>query len=167
MLDINATLLVQIVNFIVLLAVLKKFAWGPLLKTMHERSAKIEKNILDADADRAKAAELKKEYEEQLSKARLRAQEITDAAAARADQETRDQKEATKLEIEKMKESARANLALEREEAAKEMKGQMVTMALAAAAKLMGRKMDEAADEALVAEFINGLDKNKAGDLSC
>ncbi|MGP1471030.1 MAG: F0F1 ATP synthase subunit B [Schwartzia sp. (in: firmicutes)] len=167
MLDINATLPVQIVNFIVLLAVLKKFAWGPLLKTMHERSAKIEKNILDADADRAKAAELKKEYEEQLSKARLRAQEITDAAAARADQETRDQKEATKLEIEKMKESARANLALEREEAAKEMKGQMVTMALAAAAKLMGRKMDEAADEALVTEFINGLDQHKAGGLSC
>lgn len=167
MLDINATLLVQIVNFIVLLAVLKKFAWGPLLKTMHERSAKIEKNILDADADRAKAAELKKEYEEQLSKARLKAQEITDAAAARADQETRDQKEATKLEIEKMKESARANLALEREEAAKEMKGQMVTMALAAAAKLMGRKMDEAADEVLVTEFINGLDQHKAGDLSC
>ena len=162
MLDINATLLVQIVNFIVLLAVLKKFAWGPLLKTMHERTA-----ILDADADRAKAAELRKEYEEQLSKARLKAQEITDAAAARADQDTRDQKEATKLEIEQMKESARAHLEQERAEAAKEMKGQMVTMALAAAAKLMGRKMDEAADEALVAEFINGLDKNKAGGLSC
>ena len=167
MLDINATLLVQIVNFIVLLAVLKKFAWGPLLKTMHERSAKIEKNILDADADRAKAAELKKEYEVQLSQARLRAQEITDAAAARADQETHEQKEAAKLEIEQMKESARAHLELEREEAAKEMKGQMVTMALAAAAKLMGRKMDEAADEELVTEFINGLDKHRAGDLSC
>ena len=167
MLDINATLLVQIVNFIVLLAVLKKFAWGPLLKTMHERSAKIEKNILDADADRAKAAELKKEYEEQLSQARLKAQEITDAAAVRADQETHEQKEAAKLEIEQMKESARAHLELEREEAAKEMKGQMVTMALAAAAKLMGRKMDEAADEELVTEFIKGLDKHRAGDLSC
>ena len=167
MLDINATLLVQIVNFIVLLAVLKKFAWGPLLKTMHERSAKIEKNILDADADRAKAAELKKEYEEQLSQARLKAQEITDAAAVRADQETHEQKDAAKLEIEQMKESARAHLELEREEAAKEMKGQMVTMALAAAAKLMGRKMDEAADEELVTEFINGLDKHRAGDLSC
>ena len=56
MLDINATLLVQIVNFIVLLAVLKKFAWGPLLKTMHERTAKIEKNIRQADEDRANAA---------------------------------------------------------------------------------------------------------------
>ena len=167
MLDINATLLVQIVNFIVLLAVLKKFAWGPLLKTMHERSAKIEKNILDADADRAKAAELKKEYEEQLSQARLKAQEITDAAAARADQETHEQKEAAKLEIEQMKESARAHLELEREEAAKEMKGQMVTIALTAAAKLMGRKMDEAADEELVTEFINGLDQNKTGELSC
>ena len=167
MLDINATLLVQIVNFIVLLAVLKKFAWGPLLKTMHERTAKIEKNIRQADEDRAKAAELRKEYEDQLAQARLKAQEITDAAAARADQDTHDQKEAAKLEIEKMKESARAHLELEREEAAKEMKGQMVTIALIAAAKLMGRKMDEAADEELVTEFINGLDKHRAGDLSC
>lgn len=167
MLDINATLLVQIVNFIVLLAVLKKFAWGPLLKTMHERTAKIEKNIRQADEDRAKAAELRKEYEDQLAQARLKAQEITDAAAARADQDTHDQKEAAKLEIEKMKESARAHLELEREEAAKEMKGQMVTIALTAAAKLMGRKMDEAADEELVTEFINGLDQNKTGELSC
>jgi len=90
-----------------------------------------------------------------------------DAAAARADQDTHDQKEAAKLEIEKMKESARAHMELEREEAAKEMKGQMVTIALTAAAKLMGRKMDEAADEELVTEFINGLDQNKTGELSC
>lgn len=167
MLDINATLLVQIVNFIVLLLVLKKFAWGPLLKTMHDRSAKIEKNIRQADEDRAKAAELKKEYEGQLAQARMRAQEITDAAAARADQDTRQQKEATRLEIEKMKEAARLRLEQDREEAAKVMKAQMVAMSLAAAAKLMGRKMDEAADEQLVAEFISGLDKDKIGELSC
>ena len=47
------------------------------------------------------------------------------------------------------------------------MKGQMVTIALTAAAKLMGRKIDEAADEELVTEFINGLDRNKTGELSC
>ena len=66
MLDINSTFFVQILNFLVLLLVLKKFAWGPLLATLHARTEKIENNIRMADEDRAQAAEMKKEYEAKL-----------------------------------------------------------------------------------------------------
>ena len=61
MIDLNSTFFVQILNFAVLLLILKKFAWGPLTKAMQERSDKIADNIRSADEDRAKAAELKKE----------------------------------------------------------------------------------------------------------
>ena len=167
MLDINSTFFVQILNFLVLLLVLKKFAWGPLLATLHARTEKIENNIRMADEDRAQATEMKKEYEAKLADARSKAQEIMDAANQRAAEDTKAQKESTRLEVEKMKETAKAQIQMERDEAAKQMKGQMVSLSLAAAAKLMGRKMDDAADEQLVAEFIDGLMKDKIGDLSC
>ncbi len=167
MLDINSTFFVQILNFLVLLLVLKKFAWGPLLATLHARTEKIENNIRMADEDRAQAAEMKKEYEAKLADARSKAQEILDAANQRAAEDTKAQKESTRLEVEKMKETAKAQIQMERDEAAKQMKGHMITLSLAAAAKLMGRKMDDAADEQIVAEFIDGLTKDKIGDLSC
>ena len=167
MVDVNSTFFIQIINFLVLLLVLKKFAWGPLLKVLHDRTDKIASNIRQADEDRAQAAEMKKEYEQKLSDARKRAQEITDSATQRSEAEHRARVEETQQEIEQMKSAAKAQLQAEREEAAKKMKGQMVALSLAAAAKLMSRNMDDAANEALVGDFIDSLSKEKLGDLSC
>ena len=167
MVDVNSTLFIQILNFLVLLLVLKKFAWGPLLQVLHDRTDKIQNNIRQADEDRAQAAEMKKEYEQKLSDARKRAQEITDSATQRSEAEHRARVEETQQEIEQMKAAAKAQLQAEREEAAKKMKGQMVALSLAAATKLMGRNMDDAANEALVGDFIDSLSKEKLGDLSC
>ena len=144
-----------------------KFAWGPLLQVLHDRTDKIQNNIRQADEDRAQAAEMKKEYEQKLSDARKRAQEITDSATQRSEAEHRARVEETQQEIEQMKAAAKAQLQAEREEAAKKMKGQMVALSLAAATKLMGRNMDDAANEALVGDFIDSLSKEKLGDLSC
>ena len=146
---------------------LKKFAWGPLLQVLHDRTDKIANNIRQADEDRAQAAEMKKEYEQKLSDARTRAQEITDSATQRSEAEHRARVEETQQEIEQMKAAAKAQLQAEREEAAKKMKGQMVALSLAAATKLMGRNMDDAANEAIVGDFIDSLSKEKLGDLSC
>ena len=162
MVDVNSTLFIQIINFLVLLLVLKKFAWGPLLQVLHDRTDKIQNNIRQADEDRAQAAEMKKEYD-----ARKRAQEITDSATQRSEAEHRARVEETQQEIEQMKAAAKAQLQAEREEAAKKMKGQMVALSLAAATKLMARNMDDAANEALVGDFIDSLSKEKLGDLSC
>ena len=167
MVDVNSTLFIQIINFLVLLLVLKKFAWGPLLQVLHDRTDKIANNIRQADEDRAQAAEMKKEYEQKLSDARKRAQEITDSAAQRGEADYRARVEETQQEIEQMKAAAKAQLQAEREEAAKKMKGQMVALSLAAATKLMARNMDDAANEALVGDFIDSLSKEKLGDLSC
>ncbi|MBQ7516343.1 MAG: F0F1 ATP synthase subunit B [Schwartzia sp.] len=167
MVDVNSTFFIQMLNFFVLLIVLKKFAWGPLLKVLHDRTDKIANNIRQADEDRLQAAEMKKEYEQKLSEARKRAQEITDSATQRSEAERRARVEETQQEIEQMKSAAKAQIQAERDEAAKQMKGHMVALSLAAATKLMGKNMDDAANEALVGEFIDGLRKDDLGDLSC
>lgn len=167
MLDLNATFFMQIINFVVLFLFLKTFAWGPLLKAMHARTEKIENNIRQADEDRAAAAEMKKDYEKKLADARLKAQEITDSAAQRSEAEHRARVEETQQEIEQMKSAAKAQIAQEREDAARTMKGEVVALSLAAAAKLIGQKMDDATDAELIGEFIDSLTREKVGDLSC
>ena len=167
MIDLNSTFFVQILNFAVLLLILKKFAWGPLLKTLQERSDKIADNIRSADEDRAKAAELKKEYEAQLADARRKAQEIMDAATKRSEEERQASVENTRHEIEQMKKAAQAQIQRDRDLAAKQLKGEMVAMSLAAASKLLAKQMDDEANAKLVGDFINELEKDKIGDLPC
>ncbi len=167
MIDLNSTFFVQILNFAVLLLILKKFAWGPLTKAMQERSDKIADNIRSADEDRAKAAELKKEYEAQLADARRKAQEIMDAATKRSEEERQASVENTRHEIEQMKKAAQAQIQRDRDLAAKQLKGEMVAMSLAAASKLLAKQMDDEANAKLVGDFINELEKDKIGDLPC
>ena len=167
MIDLNSTFFVQILNFAVLLLILKKFGWGPLLKTLQERSDKIADNIRSADEDRAQAAELKKEYETQLADARRKAQEIMDAATKRSEEERQASVENTRHEIEQMKKAAQAQIQRDRDLAAKQLKGEMVAMSLAAASKLLAKQMDDEANAKLVGDFINELEKDKIGDLPC
>ena len=167
MIDLNSTFFVQILNFAVLLLILKKFAWGPLTKAMQERSDKIADNIRSADEDRAQAAELKKEYETQLADARRKAQEIMDAATKRSEEERQASVENTRHEIEQMKKAAQAQIQRDRDLAAKQLKGEMVAMSLAAASKLLAKQMDDEANAKLVGDFINELEKDKIGDLPC
>lgn len=167
MIDLNSTFFVQILNFVVLLLVLKKFAWGPLTKTLQERSNKIANTIQQADEDRAKASELKKDYEGQLTDARRKAQEIMDAATKRSEEEHQASVENTRHEIEQMKKAAQAQIQRDRDLAAKQLKGEMVAMSLAAASKLLAKQMDDEANARLVNDFISELEKDKIGDLPC
>lgn len=167
MIDINATLLVQMLNFFILVALLRAFAYKPLAKALEARSEKIASSLQKADEDQAKAAALVKEYEGQLSAARVKAQEIVDMASKRAEEDRLMSVEATKKEIEQMKKAAEAQIAFEKEQAARAMKGEMVTLSLAAASKLLGKTIDSEADRSLVEEFIGSLDKDKLGGLSC
>ena len=80
MVDINATLIAQIINFLILLFILKKFAYGPLMQVMKEREDKISSSLEAADNDKKAAEELKAEYQKQLALARTQAQEIVDKA---------------------------------------------------------------------------------------
>ena len=70
MVDINGTLILQFVNFIVLVLILAKFAYKPLLKVMEERRQRIAADLDEAAKAKTEAAQLKADYEAQLRDAR-------------------------------------------------------------------------------------------------
>ena len=101
------TIVAQILNFLILVLILKFVAYKPVMKMLKEREEKIARSIDAAEADEQKAKELLAEYNKQLADARIKAQEIVDKAMKRA-QEERDASVAeTRREIEQMRKAAK------------------------------------------------------------
>ena len=143
MVDINlGTLLFQIVNFFVLVGILAKFAYKPLLKVLEDRRNKIASDLDNAAQARQSAEQMKAEYEAQLSKARSEAQAIVDKAVKQAAKEGQAQLEAIRAQIAREKEVAQAEIANEREAAIRDMRNEVVTLSMAVAEKLLADKAD-------------------------
>ena len=165
--DLNSTLPIQIINFLILVALLRAVAYKPVVRMMEERKAKIAESIEKADADAAAATATLDEYKAQLAEARVKAQEIVDLAEKRASEERAASIQATKLEIEQMKKSAQEQMEHERAHAVEQLKGEVVTVALEAAGKIIQKNLTAADNDAIIGEFIAKLDADKIGDATC
>ena len=165
--DLNSTLPIQIINFLILVALLRAVAYKPVVRMMEERKAKIAESIEKADADAAAAAATLDEYKAQLAEARVKAQEIVDLAEKRASEERAASIQATKREIEQMKKSAEQQMEQERAHAVEQLKGEVVAVALEAAGKIIQKNLTAADNDAIVGEFISKLDADKIGDATC
>ena len=66
-----------------------------------------------------------------------------------------------------MKKSAQADIERDRAKAVEKLRTEMVALSMAAASKIIAKNMDSAENEALIAEFVDKLDKDKIGDLPC
>jgi F-type H+-transporting ATPase subunit b len=167
MVDINMTLFAQILNFLILVVILTKVAYKPLMKVLAEREEKIAKSIKSAEQDEIAAKKLLVDYQKQLASARIEAQEIVDKATKLAAEEREASIAETRAEIERMRKSAQADIDRDRELAVAKLKGEVVALSMAAAAKIITSNIDEKVNEQLVSEFIDKLDTEKIGGLPC
>ena len=167
MIDINATILAQMLNFLILVVVLRAVAYKPIVKMLKDREDTIAASLKKADDDAAKAEAALKEYQDQLANARTKAQYIVDKAEKRAQEDHEAFVQATQKEIAQMKEAAEQQIQRERQQAVEQLKGEMITLSLAAASKIVSKNMDADENEKLIGEFIDQLDKDKIGDMPC
>lgn len=167
MVDINMTLFAQILNFLILVVILTKVAYKPLMKVLAEREEKIAKSIKSAEQDEIAAKKLLVDYQKQLASARIEAQEIVDKATKLAAEEREASIAETRAEIDRMRKSAQADIDRDRELAVAKLKGEVVALSMAAAAKIITSNIDEKVNEQLVSEFIDKLDTEKIGGLPC
>ena len=161
------TLVAQILNFLILVLILRLVAYKPVLKMLKAREEKIANSINAAEADEQKAKQLLEAYNKQLADARIKAQEIVDKANKRAQEEHDASIAETRREIEQMRKAAKEDIARERELAAVQMRTQMVALSMQAAGKIISANMDNKTNEKLVSDFIDQLDKDKIGELPC
>lgn len=167
MIDLNATLIAQIINFLLLVIILTKVAYKPLMKALQDRQERIAASIDQADRAKTEAEQLKKEYQEQLARARAEAQTIVEKATRLAEQTKDEIITAARAEHAKLLKEAQDEIARERQRALSELRGEVVTLSMAAAAKIIEKNLDSETNSKLVADFINKLDDKKIGGLPC
>jgi F-type H+-transporting ATPase subunit b len=165
--ELNATLIAQIINFLILLAILSKVAYKPLMKALADRQAKIAESLETAERERASAEELKREYQAQLAAARTQAQEIVDKAVKLAEQTKEEILEEARAENARLLKTAQEEIARERDRALAEMRNEVVALSVLAAEKVIARNLDAETNGKLVTDFIEKLDKEKIGGLPC
>ena len=146
-----------IITFLILLGLLSKFAWKPLLNVLEKRENGIARSLEEAEKARIKLESLTSEGDEIIAKARSEAQAILSEGKKVSEQ----LKESTLL---KAKEVATANLKeakeqikLEKEKAIAEIKGEVVGLSFSIAEKLVKKNLNEKDNKSLINESLKGI----------
>jgi F-type H+-transporting ATPase subunit b len=161
------TFFAQILNFVILVVLLRAVAYKPVVNMLKAREDRIKESLDKADADAAEADKLLADYKKKLAAANVKAEDIIRNAEKRASEEREAARAETKREIEQMKKAAEAEIQRDRERAVAQLRSEVVALSMAAAGKIITKNIDKAENEQLITEFVDKLDKDKIGDLPC
>lgn len=148
-------LIAQIINFLVLLFVLYKFAYGPVLAMLDKRQKKIEKGLKDADEAHKKLAESAELQKEILRKARIEAKEIVERSHIQAEKSKSEIAVEAKKQSEKIIANAKDQIELEKNKMITEVKSEIGSLVVIAAEKIIDEKFDVSKDKKLIESVIN------------
>ena len=147
--------------FLLLLAILKKFAWPAILGAVEAREQALERQLAEAARDRELAAALLAEHQKLIAEAKTQAHAVIVEARTVAEKERALAIEKTKQEQEELLARARREIAAERDSALVELRREAVDLSLAAASKLIEKRLDSETDRKLVQEFLSTLGEQR------
>ncbi len=150
--------------FLGLLAILWKFAWGPILGAVQAREDGIQGTLDEAASQRDEAAKLLAEHRQQMADARRQAQQMIAEGKEAGERVRQGIEEKARAEGDAMIERARESIEREKDAALDELRKESVDLALAAAAKLVQESLDEEKDRELIMGFIDDL-SNGGGEV--
>jgi len=163
--NINWTIFWQVFNFIILLVLLIKYLYDPLLEILDKRAENIRGNLEEARQEKEEAEQLKKEYEQKLQDAREQAQDIIEEAERRGKKKRREIVKNAKNEAEVVKQNKLKEVERAKREAANELKEEVASISLQAAQKIINENLNKNKQEDLIDQFIENLDKEKIGEI--
>ena len=139
--NINLTLIVQMIVFIVLIWFTMKFVWPMILGPMEERSRKIAAGLAAAEKGQEELTQAKERAESIIREARERATQIIDQAQHRATDLIEQAKGSATAEGQRLLESAKQQIELEASHAREALRREVATIAVSAAAKVLEREI--------------------------
>ncbi len=160
MIDISLDVVFTIINFLILLVVLYKVLYKPVTTMMSKREEEIRNAVNGASVEREAALQLKAQYESMLANARGEAQQIMNRAHQQGENIVQEAHQRAETEAQQIIVRARQEIQTEREQTFQQLKGEIVTLAIAAAEKIIGEKMDSQTNHRLVQDFLQNRGDN-------
>ncbi len=152
-------LITQIVNFVILLVLLRMLLYKPILNMLASRKTKIQESLEYADRVKKDAADQQKEFERKLEETRRETQAAAQAAAQVGEKEREVILAQAREEARKLVEQAKGQIEYERKQMMADLHDEVVRLSLFAAQKVIGQSLDDKAHHQLVSEFIAQADK--------
>ena len=143
-------LITQLISFAILVFLLTRFLYKPVVKLLDERAEKIKKGLSDAESASKGAEEAASKIEEELSQARLEGKKLVEAAREASNQLREDEKEKVAAEISQMMEKAKKEINSERDSAILELKNRFGELVVDAAGKVIEKEIDEKSHSELI-----------------
>ncbi len=160
MLDVHGGLLAwTVITFVLLLVVLKKVAWGPILTALEDRESEIKSALDSAKLAREEAEKVSQDYEEKVQKAQHEAQQIVAEGKAAGERMKADIEASAKAKADEMIVKAKEQIDAERTKAIQDIQSVVVDISLSAASKIIEKNLDTSDNRKLVDDTIEGIGK--------
>lgn len=144
-------------SFILLLVLIKKFAWSNITGIFEERADKIASDIDRAEEARQKAEVLAQKREDELAGSRKEAKTIIENAKETAEKSKASILADAKLEAGRLKEKANQEIAQNKAEALQSVKGEVADLTISLAGKIISQNLDVHAHKELIDQYIDQL----------
>ena len=151
-----------ILTFLVLLGVLAKFAWNPLLKMLKDREDLIRSSLEDAEKAQTELANLNAEREKIINKARSEAQSILSEGKVAASKLKDETLKAAKDQAKSILTDAEKQIRIEKHKAIEEIKSEVVDLSLSVATKLIKKNISREDNQTLIDESLENVMKYEA-----
>jgi len=149
--------------FLLLLLILKRYAWGPMLEALRRREQFIAETIESARKQREEAEHLLQQYREQLEKAQSEAQSIIEQSRRRAEEIRQRLHEQARVEAERMLREARQEIETAKENALRELYDAAADLAVGLAGKILKRELSAEDHRRLIEESLSELSRVTIG----
>ena len=147
--------LVSIVNFLVLLYLLRRFLWGPLLATLETRARKIREGLELAEAAKQEREQMRREVERTLAETRLAAGAIIEKATSAAEGVAAEVRTQAKAEADRIREKGKADAQQLHDQLLAQLRGEVASMVVLAATRILGREVSPEQHRALIERSLD------------
>ena len=152
--SLNATLIAQLIVFLILVWFTMKFIWPPIVQAMDERAKRIEDGLSTADRARKELAAADARAADEIKQARTEAATIIERANQQAGQIVDKARTDALAEAAKQKATAQADIDNMAHRARAELRGQVASLAVAGAEKILGREINADTHKALIDQLV-------------
>jgi F-type H+-transporting ATPase subunit b len=153
-------LLVNIVGFVLLWMLLKKFLWKPAGEFLAQRQQTIQNTIDEAERQRAEMQRMREEYEQRLEEIEQEHRDRIQAAQREAHAARDELLAEARAERDRVVAAGVREIQREKEKALVEIRDQVADLAVLAAAQVIGRELDERTHRSLISGVIEGVGRN-------
>lgn len=148
-----------LVTFLLLLFVLSKYAWGPILQAMNAREERIKGELANARRERDDAQRLLEEHRALVTLARKERADAVESGRQDAERLKTEILEDARRQREQLMQQAQAQIDAGLRHARAELKSEVADLAIQAAGKLLGSNLDDATQHRLVEEYVTDLER--------